>query len=103
MPAIAPKTYAQMRADFENLCRTLAVSCDAQYRQCLERPLFLVGKQGVDSHWCAIWVELAIMPEAPEDWEVVHGKPLSRAITVDCMASYLLGLLKTEPLYVFAD
>lgn len=103
MPAIVPKSYQQMQTDFYALCRTLAVSADAQYRRCLEQPLYLVGKRGLDSHWCQMWAELAVMPEEPEDWQVVHAQPLSRAITVDHQADYIRRLLRNEPLYVFAD
>ena len=107
MAVIVSKPYQQMQREYCALCRELAESADRQYRQCLDVPLYIMGRRetGVDTlcPQAAIWTELAVMPEDSEGWTVVYPQPLSRAITVEHQTEYLRRVLGKEPLYIFAD
>lgn len=104
---VSPKSHGQMKDEYAALCCRLAADAHRAYCRCLTTPLYLIGRTATAldtmSPRLEVWAELAVGPDAPEGWAIVHAAPLSRAKTTEQNADAIRAMLNREPLYIFAD
>jgi hypothetical protein len=103
MPAIVPKSFAQMQADYHALLDHLAR--EWWKKQCADNyaVLYLIGRKGRDTHNCAIWERVRVGTAPHEGEELIASRPIFRGGTIDRARHEIREVLGREPLYVFTD